>query len=116
MLKRSYASGGLVKNKYDLFEECPHNLPLWRDSMSGFQFTRSRLQALAQISENQYFAIDLATGEVLAFLSKRAMLADSSRFQKLKDEARAVLQMYGKSGSRKARGDLPLICAPIAVN
>jgi len=105
-----------LKNKYDLFEECPNGLPLWRDSVSGFQLARSRLQALAQISDKQYFAIDLTTGEVLAFLSKHAMLADSARFQKLKDEARAVLQMYGKSDSPDSGEDQPLIRAPMSVN
>jgi len=85
-----------MKRKYDLFEKCPDGVSLWRDSVLGFQLTRRRLQALAQLSESQYYAIDLTTGEVLAFLSERSMLLDSAHFQKLKDEARAMLLKYGK--------------------
>jgi hypothetical protein len=105
-----------LKNKYDLFEKCPDGLSLWRDSVSGFQLTRRRLQALAQISENQYYAIDLTTGEVLAFISKRAMIMDSTHFQKLKDEARAVLLRYGKYGCRIFGEDHGIVCSPKLVN
>jgi hypothetical protein len=87
-----------VKHKYDLFEKSPDGLSLWRDSLLGFQLTRRRLKALAQISESQYYAINLTTGEVLAFISKRAMHKDPAHFQKLKDEARAMLLRYGGHG------------------
>jgi hypothetical protein len=105
-----------LKNKYDLFEKCPDGFSLWRDSVLGFQLTRRRLQALAQISESQYYAIDLTTGEVLAFISKRAMLMDSTHFQKLQEEARAVLLRYGKYGCRIFGEDQGLVCSPKLVN
>ena len=111
MWKNSPA-GGQLKNKYDLFEKGFDKLTHWRESVLGFQLTRRRLQALSQISEQQYFAIDLTTGEVLAFISKRAMLMDSSHFQKLKDEARAVLIRYGKDGSHIFGENRWLACAP----
>jgi hypothetical protein len=111
------ASGGpLMKHKYDLFEKYPDGLSLWRDSVLGFQLARRRLQALAQISENQYYAIDLTTGEVLAFISKRAMLMDSAYFQKLKDEARAMLLRYGRYGGRISGEDQGFVCSPERVN
>jgi hypothetical protein len=82
--------GGLhMKHRYDLFEKYPDGSSLWRDSVSGFKLTRLRLQELSQKSENQYYALDLTTGDVLAFISQRAMLMDPAHFQKLKDEARA---------------------------
>jgi len=108
--------GGLMKHKYDLFEKCPDGLSLRRDSVWGFQLTRRRLQALAQISQNQYYAIDLTTGEVLAFISERATLTDSAHFQKLKDEARAMLLRYGKYAGRIFGEDQGFVCSPKWVN
>ena len=105
-----------MKNKYDLFEKCPDGISLWRDSVFGFQLTRRRLQALAQMSESQYYAIDLTTGEVLAFISKQAMLTDSTHFQKLQDEARSVLLRYGKYGCRIFGADQESGCSPKLVN
>jgi hypothetical protein len=56
--------------EYDLFEKFPDGSSLWRDSIPGLEQTRLRLHELAQTSENQFYAINLATGEVLAFDSK----------------------------------------------
>jgi hypothetical protein len=101
-----------MKHAYELFEQCPDGSSLWRDSVLGFQLTRRQLKALAQISEIQYYAIDLTTGEVLAFLSKRAMLTDSEHFQKLKDDARAMLLRYGKFGVSVLGNDRGFVCSP----
>ena len=65
-----------MKNEYDLFEKFPDGSSLWRDSVSGFETTRLRLQELARRSENQFYAINLTTGEVLAFNSE----CDAHRF------------------------------------
>ena len=105
-----------MKHKYDLFEKYRDGSSLWRDSVSGFESTCLRLKELALRSANQYYAIDLTTGEVLAFLSKRAMLADSTYFQELKDEARAVLLKYGTYGCRIFGEDEGLACSPKWVN
>ena len=56
---------------YELFEKFPDGSSRWRDSVPGFEITRLRLQELAQRSENQYYAINLTTGEVLASNSER---------------------------------------------
>ena len=109
-------TGGILKNKYDLFESCSDSASFWRESVFGFQLTRRRLQELSQISESQYFAIDLTTGEVLAFISKRGVLMDSTHFQKLKDEARAVLLKYRKDGCRIYGENQWFACAPKWVN
>jgi hypothetical protein len=56
--------------EYDLFEKFPDGSSLWRDSIRGFEKTRLRLKELAQRSENPFYAINLASGEVLAFSSE----------------------------------------------
>ena len=60
-----------MKHEYDLFEKFPDGSSLWRDSVPGFEKTHLLLRELAQRSENQFYAINLATGEVLAFNSER---------------------------------------------
>jgi len=60
-----------MKHKYEIFEKFPDGSSLWRDSIPGFETTRLRLRELAQRSENQFYAINLTTGEVLAFNSER---------------------------------------------
>jgi hypothetical protein len=80
---------------YELFEKFPDGSSRWRDSVPGFEITHLRLEELAQRSENQYYAINLTTGEVLASNSER-MLLGSAHFQKLKAEARAKLRRYGR--------------------
>src|ERR1700691_4369234 len=92
--------GPLMKRKYELFEKCPDGLSLWRNSVFGFQLIRRRLQALVEISENQYYAIDIITREVLAFIWERAMLKDSAHYQELKGEAKVILLQYGRDGGR----------------
>ena len=60
-----------MEHEYDLFEKFPDGASLWRDSVSGLETTRLRLQELVQRSEHQFYAINLTTGEVLAFNSER---------------------------------------------
>jgi len=72
-----------MKDEYDLFEKFPDGSSLWRDTVPGFETTRLRLQELAKRSKNQFFGIDLRSGEVLAFGSER----DAHRFRaRLTDE------------------------------
>ena len=56
-----------MKNEYDLFERFPNGSSLWLESVPGYESIRLRLQELSQQSGNQYYAISLTTGEVLAF-------------------------------------------------
>lgn len=65
-----------MKHEYDLFEKFPDGSSLWRDSVPGLEKTRIQLQELAQRSENQFYAINLATGEVFVFNTER----DAYRF------------------------------------
>src|ERR1700732_592057 len=60
-----------MESEYDLFEKFPDGSSLWRDSVSGLENTRLRLQELAQRSENEFYTLNLTTREVLAFDSER---------------------------------------------
>jgi len=60
-----------MKDEYDLFEKFPDGSSLWRDSVLGFETARLRLQELAQRSKNQFYRINLTTGEVLFSGSER---------------------------------------------
>ena len=59
-----------MKHEYDLFEKFPDGSSLWRDSVPGIESTRLQLQELARRSENQFYAINLTTGETAAFDSE----------------------------------------------
>jgi hypothetical protein len=79
-----------MTHECDLFEKFPDGSSLWRGFALDLEITRHRLRELAQESENQFYAIDITTGEVLAFDSERdacGLLAPL----KTKDEARAKL-------------------------
>jgi len=60
-----------MKNEYDLFEKFPNGSSLWRGAFPDFEGTCLRMRELAQTSENQFYAISLTTGDVLAFDSER---------------------------------------------
>jgi hypothetical protein len=60
-----------MKNDYDLFEKFPNGSSIWRGSFPEFETACLRMQELAHKSENQFYAISLTTGEVLAFNSER---------------------------------------------
>jgi hypothetical protein len=59
-----------MKHEYGVFEKIPDGSSVWRDSILGFGKTRLRLEELAQRSENQFYAINLTTREVLALNSE----------------------------------------------
>jgi hypothetical protein len=60
-----------MTNTYDLFEKFPDGSSLWRDSIPGSETTRLRLQEMARRSKNKFYAINLATGEVITLNSER---------------------------------------------
>jgi hypothetical protein len=61
-----------MKHEYDLFEKFPDGSSLWWDSVSRLETARLRLRELVQRSENQFYAINLANGEIPTFTSGRA--------------------------------------------
>lgn len=68
-----------MNREYDLFEKFRDGSSIWRDSIPGPGKTRLRLQELAQKSENQFYAIDLETGEVMTLNPKRDVPAFRAR-------------------------------------
>ena len=60
-----------MNQEHDLFERFPDGSSLWRDSIRGPKKTRIRLHELARRSENEFYAINLETGEILAVNSER---------------------------------------------
>jgi hypothetical protein len=60
-----------MKKGYDLFEKFSNGSSLWQGSFPGFETACLRLQELAQRSENQFYVINLTTGEVIPFNPER---------------------------------------------
>jgi hypothetical protein len=59
-----------MKDEYDLFEKFSDGSSLWRDSVPGFKTARFQLQELSQRSQNQFYGINLRSGEVLVSNSR----------------------------------------------
>ena len=79
-----------MKNEYDLFEKFPNGSSLWRASCLEIETTFLQLQALAQKSENQFYAINLTTGEVFTLNSERdahGLLAPSKTERRSRGQA-----------------------------
>ena len=60
-----------MKHEFELFEKFSDGSSLWRDSVSGFTTSRLRMQELALRSQNEFYAINLATGQVFHCRAKR---------------------------------------------
>jgi hypothetical protein len=60
-----------VEREYDIFEQLPNGTPLWRAHTSGLQSVRVKLLEIASTTNNQCFAMHLATQEVVARLNDR---------------------------------------------
>jgi hypothetical protein len=55
-----------MKNEHDLFEKFPDGSSLWRDTVPGLKIAHLRLMELARRSQNEFYALNLTTGESLA--------------------------------------------------
>ena len=55
-----------MNRKYDVFEKFPDGSSLWRACVLGLDSTRFHLQELAKKSENQFYAIDIWSGKIVA--------------------------------------------------
>lgn len=66
-----------MKYEYDLFEKFPDGSSLWQDTVSGIETTRLRLQELSQRSKNQFYGINLRSGEI--FVSDAELAARKFR-------------------------------------
>jgi hypothetical protein len=57
----------MMRHDFDLFEKLPDGSSIWRTCVSGRFEAQQRLQNLADHSENEFYSIDIETGELLHF-------------------------------------------------
>jgi hypothetical protein len=55
-----------LNREYDIFERLPDGTILWKDFVVGLEQTRNKLQELAALSKNEYYAIHTPTKEIVA--------------------------------------------------
>jgi hypothetical protein len=58
-----------MQRHYDLFEQFPDGSPMWRGRVSGLPEVRRHLTELSQQTQNECFAMHLATKEVVASMN-----------------------------------------------
>jgi len=54
-----------MHRKYDLFEKFPDGSSLWRGHVWGLEGARHHLCEFAKRSENCFYAMDIASGEIV---------------------------------------------------
>jgi hypothetical protein len=57
----------MTRRDFDLFEKFADGSSLWRTCASGQIDAQQKLQNLADHSENEFYSIDIETGELLRF-------------------------------------------------
>jgi len=55
-----------MNRKYDLFEKFPDGSSLWRACVVGLEGTRLHLSDLARRSSNQFYAMNVMNGKIVA--------------------------------------------------
>ena len=55
-----------MNHKYDLFEKFPDGSSLWRACVVGLEGTRLHLSDLARRSSNQFYAMNVLNGKIVA--------------------------------------------------
>jgi hypothetical protein len=61
----------MTRHDFDLFEKLTDGSSIWRTCASGQIDAQQKLQDLADHSENEFYSIDIETGELLPFKSAR---------------------------------------------
>ena len=51
---------------YDIFQKFPDGSSLWQLCVTGRYNAKRKLQELAEISRNEFYAVDIASGEILS--------------------------------------------------
>jgi hypothetical protein len=72
-----------MRRNFDIFEKLADGSSIWRTCASGRIDAQQKLQNLMNHSENEFYSIDIETGEVLPF-----NLARSNSRKQLKSAAR----------------------------
>ena len=55
-----------MRRDYDIFEKFPDGSTLWRVCVRGQFEVKRKVQELAELSENEFIAIDIQAGELLS--------------------------------------------------
>lgn len=55
-----------MNHKYDLFEKFPDGSSLWRACVVGLEGTRLHMFDLARRSSNQFYAMNVVNGKIVA--------------------------------------------------
>lgn len=58
-----------MNRTYDLFEVMPDSTPIWRGNVTGLQNASAELEELAEQTENECFAMHLASREIVLRLN-----------------------------------------------
>jgi hypothetical protein len=64
-----------MHHTYDLFEKFPDGSSLWRACVVGLQGTRLHMVDLARRSPNQFYAMHVGTGKIVALSPRPPFLA-----------------------------------------
>jgi hypothetical protein len=62
----------MIRRDFDLFEKFTDCSSIWRTCASGQIDAQQKLQKMADHSENEFYSIDIQTGELLLFNSARS--------------------------------------------
>ena len=62
----------MTHHDFDLFEKLADGSSIWRTCASGQIDAQQKLQNLADHSENEFYSIDIETGELLPFKLTRS--------------------------------------------
>jgi hypothetical protein len=55
-----------VDRDYDIFEKLPDGSSVWREMVVGRENARLKVQSLAKLSSNEFFAIHTPTKDIIA--------------------------------------------------
>jgi hypothetical protein len=69
----------MIQRDFDLFEKLADGSSIWRTCASGQMDAQQKLQNLANHSENEFYSIDIETGELLPFKLARSNSHDQSK-------------------------------------
>jgi hypothetical protein len=68
-----------VNHEYDLFEKFPDGSSLWRACVMGLKGTRMHMVDLARRSTNQFYAMNVVNGKIVALELGKPPLPDASK-------------------------------------
>jgi hypothetical protein len=64
-----------TNREYDLFEKFPDGSSLWRACVIGLRGTRIHMVDLARRSPNQFYAMNVVNGEIVALDLQKPLLS-----------------------------------------